>query len=66
MHKVELVYVYRYAANGHLFVFKWTKSNWREMLRELGRQAADLGHPLTWFDAALLSRKIRKAMEGVA
>jgi hypothetical protein len=64
--QVQVIFQLRYVSNGHVFVFRWTEANWREMLRELGRQAADLEHPLTWFDAALLSRKIRRSMEGVA
>ncbi len=60
MLRINEVFSLRYVAHGHVFVFRWTEETRQELLRELGRQAANLANPLTWYDAAVLSKAVRQ------
>jgi len=44
------------------YVFFFDDSNRTEMLRTLGRYAANPDLSFTWYDAAVLSEKIRQAL----
>lgn len=44
------------------YVFFFDDSNRTEMLRTLGRYAANPALSFTWYDAAVLSEKIRRAL----
>lgn len=41
------------------YVFTWTAETTRDVLRTFGRFASDPELSFTWYDAALLSRKVR-------
>lgn len=45
------------------FLFLFDDENRTETLRTLGRFAADPDLDFTWYDAAVLSRKIREAVK---
>ncbi len=47
------------------YVFLYTDAQAREALRMLGRFAADPQLNLTWYDAALLSKKVREVAESL-
>ncbi len=44
------------------YIFMFDEANRTETLRMLGRCAADPGLSFTWFDAAVLSQKVREMM----
>ncbi len=44
------------------YIFMFDETNRTETLRMLGRCAADPGLSFTWFDAAVLSQKVREMM----
>ena len=46
-------------ANGQRFEFVYTDENASEILREMGRFASHPEIDFTWFDAALLSKRVR-------
>jgi hypothetical protein len=45
------------------YIFLFDDNNRAETLRTLGRYASDPGLSFTWYDAAVLSQKIRKTVE---
>lgn len=45
------------------YVFLFDDENRAEMLRQMGRYAADPELSFTWYDAAVMSQKIRQTME---
>lgn len=47
------------------YVFLYTDASRAEMLHTLGRFAADTDLSFTWYDAACLSQKVRKAAETI-
>jgi hypothetical protein len=47
------------------FIFLFDDSNRSEALRTLGRYASNPDLSFTWYDAAVLSQKIRQTMEQV-
>lgn len=51
-----------YASQGHLYGFLYpaTAQGRLDLLRQLGRMAADPHLTFTWFDAAILSQRIRQ------
>ena len=48
------------------YVFLYTESNRAEMLRILGRYASNPSLSFTWYDAAVLSQKIRQESQMAA
>ncbi len=44
------------------YIFMFDEANRTETLRMLGRYAADPGLSFTWFDAAVLSQKVREML----
>lgn len=44
------------------YIFMFDETNRTEMLRTLGRYAADPQLSFTWYDAAVLSQRIREEM----
>jgi hypothetical protein len=62
--QVQVIFQLRYVSNGHVFVFRWTEATRQGLLRELGRQAADLANPFTWYNAAVVSKKVREMDAG--
>ncbi len=48
------------------YVFLFDDANRTETLRMLGRYAADPDLSFTWYDAAMLSQKIREALPAIA
>jgi hypothetical protein len=44
---------------GHKFVFLFDKSNWKELLRHVGRLAADPELTFNWQDAAWVGLQVR-------
>jgi len=48
------------------YIFLYDDSNRAETLRTLGRYASDPDLSFTWYDAAVLSQKIRQQNEAVA
>ena len=49
--------------NGERYVFFWIAENRAEVLRTLGRFAVNPELSFSWYDAALLSQKIRNETE---
>ena len=48
------------------YVFLFTDDNRTEALRQLGRYAANPELSFTWYDAAVMSQKIRQTAQGDA
>lgn len=46
--------------DGHTYLILFTKTNRAEALRTLGKWASDPKCSFTWYDAAVLSQKIRE------
>jgi len=42
------------------YAFVWTDENLAEVLRQFGRWASDPELSFTWYDAAVLSKKVRE------
>ena len=49
-----------YEKHGHRFIYIYQDGDKAEVLRAIGRQAADPELSFSWYDAAVLSQKIRK------
>jgi hypothetical protein len=62
--QVQVIFRLGYVSNGHVFIFRWTEATRQELLRDLGRQAADLANPFTWCNAAVVSKKVREMDAG--
>lgn len=45
------------------YIFVWDAANRGEMLRTLGRFAGDPNLSFTWYDAAVLSQRVRQQKE---
>ena len=50
----------RLIKNGHAYIFRYTDANRDETLRQIALFAASEELNLNWYDAAMLSRKIRE------
>lgn len=48
-------------ADGETYLFRYTESRKIDLLRQLGRMAANKELSLTWHDVALLAHKVREA-----
>lgn len=46
--------------SGERYVFFWAPGNQEELLRQFGKFAADPELSFSWYDAAMLSQKVRK------
>jgi hypothetical protein len=44
---------------GHIFVFVFDKTNWKELLRYVGRMAMDPELTFNWHDAAWVGLQVR-------
>jgi hypothetical protein len=49
-----------YHAHNHKFAFVWTDENRMEILWQIGRFAANPELRFNWYDAAVLSQRIRQ------
>ena len=54
---------FRYEIGNLKFVFNVRPNTVREVLRDIGRLAADRSSPMTWDDEAYLTRMIRQVMD---
>jgi len=50
----------------YIFLYDDSSESTAEVLRTLGRYAADQNLSFTWYDAAILSQKVRKLQEQAA
>lgn len=51
--------------NGETWLFRYDESSSADLLRLLGRYASQKYLGFNWYDAAVLSREVRRAAEGV-
>ena len=56
----ESINVLRFIKDGHTYIFRYTDSNRSDMLRWIASFAASEYVNLNWYDAAMLSKKIRQ------
>ena len=49
-----------YTNNGHTYVFSYSEQMHSEMLKHVGKCAADKEHPLTFEDAAIITEQMRE------
>jgi hypothetical protein len=52
--------------NGERYIFLFDDANRKETLRQLGRYAMNPELSFTWYDAAVVSQKIRQTKGGKA
>jgi len=52
--------------NSERYVFLYDEESSSELLQTLGRYAADKSLSFTWYDAAVLSQKVRRLREQTA
>lgn len=57
----ELAYIRYWSDSGELWVFGGAIGNRQEIMRAVGREAADLESGFTWHDAAIVSEAIRES-----
>jgi hypothetical protein len=46
--------------DGEVFMFFFLLTKRMELLRHLGRMASDYHSPFTWYDAAVMSQRVRE------
>jgi hypothetical protein len=49
--------------DGERYVFVWDDASADELLRQFGRLAADETLSFTWYDAAVLSQRVRRQVD---
>lgn len=57
-----------FEVDGETYLFRFKKSRWIDMLRAVGRLAADPDVSFTWCDAAVIAARIKQEVDvdGVA
>ncbi|QDT65996.1 hypothetical protein [Calycomorphotria hydatis] len=62
----KTVQVMALVKNGEQFVFMYDEESYDALLKQIGRYAADPELSFSWYDAAILSQKVRKQREAIA
>ena len=60
---MESVNVIALVKDGERYVFLYDEESYSELLQTLGRHAADPELNFTWYDAAVLSQKVRRMQQ---
>lgn len=59
----EYIDVLIFVKGEHKWVFMWKESQRVELLRHMGRMAADKSLPFSWYDCAIVAKRIRESPE---